>query len=283
MAPSDPIKLFIGSGEASLLERKTLIYSLHKHTKRKLDIYVFNGTHNSVEHNQHEPFPAPLPLKLKYLNGTTEFGLYRYLLSQVCQFQGKAIYLDSDIVCLTDIGELWDAELSAFDLLALANSLPETGKLLYRTSVMLIDCARFRLNLQEVVEQVDRGLYALYPDFFHMSSTFLLHHPYRIGNLDPRWNSLDRCDRDTKAIHYTRLSSQPWKYYNHPYGELWFNYFYEAVAAGYINQADIDLTIERAYVRRDIVYGNFWYQVILNQCIHNASEFLSGLRRHFIS
>ena len=128
MAPSDPIKLFIGSGEASLLERKTLIYSLHKHTRRKLDIYVFNGTHNSVEHDQQEPFPAPLPLKLKYLNGTTEFGLYRYLLSQVCQFQGKAIYLDSDIVCFAQIGELWDAELSAFDLLALANGLPD-GKL----------------------------------------------------------------------------------------------------------------------------------------------------------
>ena len=30
------IKIFIGSGEASLVERKTLIYSLHKHTKRKL-------------------------------------------------------------------------------------------------------------------------------------------------------------------------------------------------------------------------------------------------------
>src|SRR4029079_17992746 len=84
------IKIFIGSGEASLVERKTLIYSLHKHTKRKLDIYVFNGTHNALEHNQDEPVLAPLPLKLKYLNGSTEFSLYRYLIPQICQYRGKA-------------------------------------------------------------------------------------------------------------------------------------------------------------------------------------------------
>ena len=93
-----------------MLERKTLIYSLHKHTKRNLDIYVFNGTHNSIEHNQDEPFLAPLPLKLKYLGGSTEFGPYRYLPSQLCHHKGKAIYLDSDMVCLTDIGELWGLE-----------------------------------------------------------------------------------------------------------------------------------------------------------------------------
>ena len=283
MTNSDAIKIFIGSGEVSLLERKTLIYSLHKHTQRKLDIYVFNGTHNSVERNQEEPFPAPLPLKLKYLGGTTEFGLYRYLPSQICQFQGRAIYLDSDMVCLTDIGELWDSELAPFDFLALANGFPETGQFLYRTSVMLVDCERFRLNLQEIVEQLDRGLYTVFPDFCHMSPTFLAHHPYRIGELDFRWNSLDCWHRDTKAIHYTCLGTQPWKYHNHPYGELWFRYFHEAIEAGYICQADINLTIERAYVRRDIVYGNFWHRVILNQGIHHASVFLNRLKRHLVS
>jgi lipopolysaccharide biosynthesis glycosyltransferase len=283
MTNSDPIKIFIGSGEASLLERKTLIYSLHKHTKRNLDIYVFNGTHNSIEHNQDEPFLAPLPLKLKYLGGTTEFGLYRYLPSQICHHKGKAIYLDSDIVCLTDIGELWDSSLEAFDFLALGNAFPETGRFLYRTSVMLIHCERFRLDLQNIIDEVDRGLYTIHPDFFQMSSSFLARHPYRIGELDPRWNSLDCWDRDTKAIHYTCLGTQPWKYHNHRYGQLWFRYFHEAIEAGYICQADIDLTIERGYVRRDIVYGNFWHRVILNQGIHHASAFYSRLRRHLVS
>jgi len=38
------VKVFIGSGEASLIERKVAIYSLRKNTKRNLDIYVCNGT-----------------------------------------------------------------------------------------------------------------------------------------------------------------------------------------------------------------------------------------------
>jgi hypothetical protein len=59
MDDREHIKIFIGSGEASVLERKTLIYSLYKHTKRKLDIYVFNGTHNAIEHNQAEPILTP--------------------------------------------------------------------------------------------------------------------------------------------------------------------------------------------------------------------------------
>jgi lipopolysaccharide biosynthesis glycosyltransferase len=259
------IKIFIGSGEASLVERKTLIYSLHKHTKRKLDIYVFNGTHNALEHNQDEPVLAPLPLKLKYLNGSTEFSLYRYLIPQICQYRGKAIYLDADIVCLADIGELWDAELKEVDLLALANAFPELGQGLYRTSVTLMNCESWRLDLDTIFSQIDRGLYAYYPDFFHLGPPFRTHHPYRIGELDPRWNSLDCWNQETKAIHYTNLAMQPWKYHNHPYGELWFQYFREALASGYITREDIQLSIERACVRRDILDGNFWHKCLVKK------------------
>ena len=73
------VKVFIGSGEASLIERKVLIHSLRKHSQRKLDIYVFNGTHNSVELNDEKPFLAPMSLRVKYRN-VTEFSFYRFLM-----------------------------------------------------------------------------------------------------------------------------------------------------------------------------------------------------------
>ena len=44
----DTVRIFIGSGEASRLERKTLIHSIRKHTRRPLDLYVFNGLANGV-------------------------------------------------------------------------------------------------------------------------------------------------------------------------------------------------------------------------------------------
>src|SRR3954469_8791635 len=95
------VQLFIGSGEASRLERKVLQYSLRKNSKRDLRVFVFNGTHNAVEPPTGEPFPAPMSLKAKYTN-VTEFSNYRFLIPQLCNYEGRAIYLDSDMVALAD-------------------------------------------------------------------------------------------------------------------------------------------------------------------------------------
>ena len=254
MNDRERVTVFIGSGEASLLERKVAIYSLHKHTKRKLDIYVFNGTHNAIEQNDQEPFPAPLSLKLKYHN-ITEFSLYRYLIPQLCNYQGKAIYLDSDTICLADIGELFDTPLNGGDFGAKKDAYRSMESNLWALSVMLIDCARCHFELETYYEEIAQGLYSQ-KDFACMSSSFLKHHPYKISQLDPRWNVLDYADRSTKLIHYTNLHTQPWKHRDHLYGKLWFTYFDEAIAAGYVTPQDIDLSLARSYVRQDIMKGN---------------------------
>jgi hypothetical protein len=247
------VKVFIGSGEASVIECRTAIHSLRKHTKRELDIYVFNGTHNAVRLNDGEPFLAPMSLKVKYQN-ITEFSLYRYLVPELCDFQGRAIYIDSDTVCLSDIGELFDTPIGDADFLAKYEAY--SGEKLWGLSVMLIDCARCRFDLEKIVEEIEAGLYTM-TDFSCMGPRFLAHHPYQIGRLDPDWNVFDRSDQQTKLIHYTNLLAQPWKYPNHPHGELWFRYFNEARAAGYVTDEDIRLGMIRAYVRNDLLEGNF--------------------------
>ena len=105
-----PVKVFIGSGEASLLERKTLIYSLRKHSRSPLDIYVFNGTHDSIERNDEPPIPAGMSLRVKYKN-FTEFSNYRFMIPQICDYTGRAIFLDSDTICLADIAGLFNAPM----------------------------------------------------------------------------------------------------------------------------------------------------------------------------
>jgi len=249
-----PIKVFIGSGEASLLERKVLIYSLKKHTQKEIDIYVFNGTHNAIELNAREPYAAPMSLRVKYQN-ITEFSLYRYLIPQICNFQGKAIYLDSDIICLNDIGELFNTPLENYDFLAKQEAYEHRGKNLWGLSVMLLNCQQCRFDLESVYDEIDRGLYA-YADFSCMTPLFLSYHPYKIGQLDPNWNVFDSVDDKTKLVHYTNLHEQPWKCPDHPYGEIWFTYFWEAIAAGYVTQKDIDLSLIRSYVRHDLMQGN---------------------------
>ena len=121
---------------------------------------------------------------------------------------------------------------------------------------MLIDCEKSRFDLEQIVDEIDHGLYSM-TDFSQMAPGFLEHHPYKVERLDPMWNVFDRWDDQTKLIHYTNLETQPGKYPNHPYGELWFKYFEEALAAKYITAPDLELSMIRSYVRRELLNGNF--------------------------
>lgn len=251
MVNHERVVVFIGSGEASLLERKVLIYSLRKHTQRDLDIYVFNGTHNAVELNDGKPFLAPMSLRVKYRN-VTEFSNYRFLIPEINTYHGKAIWLDSDMVCLSDIGELFDTPMRGCDFLAKRNAYTDQG---WGLSVLLIDCEKCRFDLEVFFDEIDQNLYT-YTDLHEMRPPFLSCHPYAIGEIDPHWNVFDRHDANTKLIHYTDLYAQPWKFPNHPYGGLWFRYFSEARASGYISHRDIELSRIRFHVRRDLLEGN---------------------------
>ena len=271
----DPVRVFIGSGEASLLERKTLIHSLRKNSRRELDIHVFNGTHNAIERNDEKPYLAPMSLQLKYRN-FTEFSNYRFLIPEICGHEGRAIWLDSDMVCLGDIGELFDAPLEGCHFLAKPEAYRGTGT--WGLSVMLIDCEKCRFDIEPYFTEVDQGLYTS-SDLHQMTPAFLRHHTFKIGKLDPNWNSFDYFDDQTKLIHYTNLMSQPWKFPGHPYGELWFKYFREALRAGAVTEKDVEVSKMRAYVRQDILSGNRVTWRTIRSRMKNLVRRVTGPRR----
>ncbi len=269
-----PVTVFISSGEASLLERKVLMYSLRRNSRRDLDIHVFNGTHNTIEREGHPPQPAPMSLKVKYQN-VTEFSNYRFLVPEVCGHQGRAISMDSDVIALGDIGELFDAEMGDNDLLAKPAAYGDKVDEQWGLSVMLLDCARTRLALDQYFDEIEVGLYS-YTDLHQMRPPFLARHPFKIGRIDPRWNEFDCRYKDTRLIHYTNLYSQPWKFRSHPHGDLWFEYFEEARKAGYITDRDIELTLVRAYARKDLLEGNRW--TLSSYLLRMARDLKSELR-----
>jgi hypothetical protein len=251
-----PIKIFIGSGEASLLERKVLMYSLRRNSKRNLDIYVFNGTHNTIERDGFLPERAPMSINVKYQN-VTEFSNYRFLIPEVCDQEGRAIYLDSDMIALGDIGELFDAEMHGNNFLAKPAAYGGIAESQWGLSVMLIDCFTTYFHLDQYYDEIKAEQYS-YSDLHQMLPKFLDHHPFKIGAIDPRWNEFDLQFKDTKLIHYTNLFAQPWKYRAHPFGDLWFDYFEQAKRAGYITDRDIELTLVRGFARKDLPDGNRW-------------------------
>jgi hypothetical protein len=251
---NSPVRVFIGSGEASLLERKVFQYSLKKHSRRDLEIYVFNGTHNAVEPPNGEPFVAPMSLKAKYTS-VTEFSNYRFLIPQLCNYEGRAIYVDSDMIALADIGELFDADMGGADMLAKGEAYGGSDEAAWGLSVTLFDCEKCRFDLDRYVRETEQGLYTYY-DFHRMAPKFLAHHPFTLKPIDPNWNVFDQYDEHTKLIHYTDLRRQPWKYPGHPYGDIWFRYLDEARKAGAVTDKDIEISKIRAYVRTDVLEGN---------------------------
>ena len=249
MQNQSAVRVFIGSGEASVLERKTLIYSLRKHTKRELDIYVFNGTHNSIERNSESPVLADMSLNVKYRN-YTEFSNYRWLIPSICNYQGRAIFLDSDMVCLKDIGELYDADMGGHSMLAKSEAYK--GDKSWGMSNILFDCSKCHFDLEQIFRNVDQGLFTN-TEFQQMAPKFLAQHPYSLAAMDSNWNSFDHYDENTNLIHYTNLRTQPWKFVGHKHESLWFKYFSEARKAGVIANSDVERTLSRAYARQDIL------------------------------
>jgi hypothetical protein len=282
MSGSSPIVVFIGSGEASLLERKVLIYSLHKHASRPLDIRTFNGTHDSVEQANRPPQPLGLPLNIKY-ESVTEFSNYRFLIPSLCGHRGRAIWVDSDTICLRDIAELFDAPMNGAAVLAKSDAYGSREQERWGLSVSLFDCSRCQFDLQLYYREIERGAYS-YTDLHQLTPKFLELHPLDVAPLDPNWNVFDRYDGETRLIHYTNLLTQPWKYRGHPYGDLWFRYFDEARVAGYVTDRDIELTLLRSYARHDLLEGNDWTLASLTKSLFRSGRQLAmGRLRRMLS
>lgn len=189
-----------------------------------------------------------MSLRVKYRN-YTEFSLYRFLIPELCGRCGRAIYLDSDIISLSDIAELFDAKLDGFDLLARPNAYEDGGR---ATSVMLMNCESCHFDLERIVDELDAGLFR-YDDFTRLLPPFLERHPCRIGSLNGEWNSFDRRASDTKLLHYTDLRRQPWKHAGHPLEDLWLRHFRDALAAGALQRQEVEQSAARGCSRPDLL------------------------------
>jgi lipopolysaccharide biosynthesis glycosyltransferase len=246
----EKLKVFIGSGEASVIERKVLIHSIRKNTTVDVDICVFNGTHDSLEVNDQPPVRINMSLRAKYKN-FTEFSNYRFLIPQLCNHKGRAMFIDSDTICLGDLKELVELDMQGKNFLAKSDAYKDKGSDRWALSVMLIDCEKTRFDLEKYLDDVDEKKYS-YTDLHQLSPAFQKFHPFNIGKLDSQWNDFDHYDARTKIIHYTNLYSQPWKSPGHKHGRLWFDYFKDAVKSGFVTEDDINKAILRWYVRKDL-------------------------------
>ena len=222
----DALKIFIGWDSRFPESADVLKHSLHQHASIPLDIrYLQLSELNFVR--AHDP------------RASTEFTYSRFLVPHLCGFKGKAIFMDSDMLCLGDIKELDDFEMESYALRVVKHDYQPTNTVkMYGceqssyprknwSSLMIMNCEKLGLWSKEVV-QTQSGAY------LHRFQDI----PDRqIGEISDTWNTLDWMDGNTKLIHYT--NGGPWleAYRNHPHADVWFRARAETIASMELQQA----------------------------------------------
>lgn len=219
-------RIFIGYDSTNEIASRIAIYSIQKHAKKPVQITPLVLEDLERDHGFRRPHD---PL------ASTEFTYTRFLVPYLCGYKGRALFLDNDTLCLSDINEVFELDMSSCWLRLVKHDYQPTatrklgGKIQTQyprknwSSFMLMDCEKLACWTKEAVEtQPARWLHRFEPI-----------PDERIGDIPKTWNVLDFYDRDTKLIHYT--GGGPWyeEHKEHPYGDIWLKYRdeYQAQAA----------------------------------------------------
>lgn len=241
------IRVFVGSDayQFGAGAERVLEHSIRKHCSRPVDIYVMRAGEPGWEisakgENGSWRIGAATQggwVKAPGRNWGTQFSGFRFAVPEICKFEGRAIYLDADMLVLGDIAELWDmAPGEHFGMRAIDWR---------RTDVSVINCEWFKdkkwwPTIAEMKPSGNRVFEYI---------TLLQHYNAIEGTLPKEWNDCDariynqRPD-DVKLIHYTNvMCGQPYRPYEnvkypdlYPFcltsfsaGELWWEYYEQAL------------------------------------------------------
>ena len=132
----------------------------------------------------------------------TPFSGFRWGIPAYCNYEGRAIYTDVDMINLSDINELYSIDLKGKPIGARKGS-----RWNYEFCVMVLDCARLKEYIWKISKlKSDRGSHEFHKNFFNQSNL--------IFPVDELWNCLDGENKEIneiKQLHFTNMSTQPWR------------------------------------------------------------------------
>jgi hypothetical protein len=230
-----PIRVFVGTDSSQMLAARVLEYSIKKHASMSVSVLPLCDV------------PVPMPKNSKN-HPRTGFSFARFLIPSLCAYNGRAIYLDADMLVFADIAKLWASSLNEADILCAEH--PGKNGRVRQYSVMLMNCSKLHWNIDEIVAGLDEGRY----DYANLMYEFCITPPDRIAPTLPyEWNSLEfyRAGR-TCLLHYTDMPTQPWVSYNNRNAAVWYKTLKEAIAEDFISKSEIYREVEHGHVSPDL-------------------------------
>ncbi len=214
---------------------------------RVLEFSIREATTLTVEVSSIASFHRAIPLPRDLRNQPrTPFSFQRFLIPELCGYQGRAIYLDADMQLFTDIGALWDAPMGACDLLTVSEG---TQGRKGQYSVVLLDCERLQWRIESIVQGLDEGRYTYEQLMYEMCVA------ENVGRtLDSTWNSLEKYELGrTRLLHYTDMDTQPWVSLNNALSSLWVDCLRRAMGVGFISRDELEREVVAGHVRPSLL------------------------------
>ena len=230
---NSPIKVFIGCTKKELLPAKVLKYSIERHSHISVDVkFLFKS--NIV-----------IPEVTKKENqARTPFSFQRFLIPEISNYSGKAIYLDADMLVFKNIIDLWNNNFNDANVLLCKDKDYRKPQL----SVMMLDCSNLKWNIKDIVSQLNNN---------ELTYDELMH-DFAIADYDMRidesWNSIDKYSHETSLLHYTDMTKQPWLSTANHLGYKWMEVLFDALDNNSISIDFIHSEIEKGHVRPSLLY-----------------------------
>ena len=173
---------------------------------------------------------------------------YRWMIPEYCEFKGRALYTDCDMINFRDIGDLWDTDLEG-NMCAARKGTRFGG---HEFCVMVIDCEKMGQVMIPASRQKN------IPEYHRRMINTYSGNDAAVKELDPRWNCLDGEDRtidDMWQLHWTKMASQPW-------APGWFTGIPEEHARPDLVELYVDLLCEATDYRHPYEYPPIQYNII---------------------
>jgi Glycosyl transferase family 8 len=241
----EPMRVFVGADETQLVAAAVLEHSIRKHATGPVDFNVM------IDLDVPEPRdPAN--------RARTGFSFYRFMIPRLCDYRGRALYLDCDMQVFADLAELWQIPFDDTRVLCTNQPAPpekwkddpnfKPGRHL---AVMMLDCSALHWDIDEIIAGLDEGRY----DYKQLMSDLCIVQPEQIDErIQTEWNHLEQyVPGVTKLLHYTIVPTQPWKNDKNPLADLWLEGFRAAARDNAVSEDMLRSSVEKGFAKRSLL------------------------------
>jgi hypothetical protein len=190
--------VFIGYDPTQHTSFEVLRYSLYKHATEPIDVQPIDAEKIPDFKRAQDPLQS------------TPFTYTRFLVPHLCNYEGIALFMDSDMLGLGDVSELFHLPMDGLALRVRKHEYNPTdtvkmgGKVQTQyprknwSSLMLMNNPELKVwDIDAVSTQTGAWLHRFEPV-----------PDEQIGDISEEWNVLDHMSGPTKLLHYT--SGGPW-------------------------------------------------------------------------